>query len=268
MRPMLCRRSFFCTDMLKQRTLRSRAKAAAWHVLVSAAIAALAATLVFAFWYPGPYRLFSGGQSLFFLLTGVDVVMGPLLTFVVFDLKKGWPHLRRDLAVIGALQFTALVYGLYTVYEARPIAMVFEVDRFRVIAAVDVYTPELDKARPEYRSLPATGPWLLGTRAARAGQEQADALFKGVAGVDIGQRPIFWQPYADSMKDAAARARPVERLLKQYPQRESELRKRLLKMKADPSTARFLPLVARGDWVAILDTTGVLLGYLQVDGFF
>jgi len=254
--------------MLKRLALRQRVRAAGWHLLISAAVAALAATLVFGVWYPGDYRLLSGGRGLFFLVIGVDVVLGPLLTFAVFDLRKGWPHLRRDLTVIGVLQTTALIYGLHTVYVVRPIAMVFEVDRFRVISAGDVYLPELPNARPEYRSLPLTGPWLLGARTAAAGDERNDALFKGLDGIDTGQRPIFWQPYAESMKAAVAKSRPVSALLTHYPARAAEFRADLSEMKADAATARFLPLMARGDWITVLNADGAVLGHLQVDGFF
>jgi len=254
--------------MFSRFALRQRIRAAAWHLLISAAVAAVAAALVFGVWYPGPYRLLSGGRGLFFLLTGVDVVLGPLLTFAVFNLKKGWPHLRRDLAVVGLLQTAALLYGLHTVFLVRPIATVFEVDRFRVISADDVYTPELEKARPEYRTLPLSGPWLLGARPAAAGQESTEALFKGLSGVDTGQRPIFWRPYAESMKDAAAISRPVSALLGHYPARAAEFSAALSEMKADAATARFLPLMARGDWVVVLDPDGTVLGHLQADGFF
>ena len=69
----------------------------------------------------------------FFLVMSVDVVLGPVLTFAVFNRAKGVRHLRRDLAVIGVLQTAALAYGLHTVYIVRPVAMVFEVDRFRLV---------------------------------------------------------------------------------------------------------------------------------------
>jgi len=246
----------------------NRLRAAGIHLLISVLVAALAAALVFGLWYPGAYGLLSGGRNLFLLLIAVDILLGPLLTFVVFDLRKGWPHLRRDLAVIGTLQVVALAYGLHTVYVARPIATVFEVDRFRVITAGDVYMPELAKARPEYRNLPMSGPWLIGTRATLKGEEHTDALLKALEGVDIGQRPPFWQPYAESMKEAVAKSRPIDVLLKRYPLRASEFRARLSEMNADVATARFLPLVARGDWAVVLDASGEIRGYLQADAFF
>jgi len=254
--------------MLKRLDLRRRGRAAGLHLLISAAVAAMAAALVFGLWYPGLYRLASGGRDLFLLVTSVDVILGPLLTFAVFNMAKGWKHLRRDLAIIGVIQTAALVYGLHTVYIVRPIAMAFEVDRFRVIAAGDVYEPELPKARPEYRSLPLTGPWLLGTRAPKAGDEHTDAIFMGLQGIDRSNRPTFWQPYAESVPEVLAKSRPVSVLLSYYPARADEFRASLAEMKADPATVRFLPLAARGDWVIVLDAQGKVLGHLKADGFF
>ncbi|MEP6739357.1 MAG: TfpX/TfpZ family type IV pilin accessory protein [Caldimonas sp.] len=253
--------------MIKSLELRRRARAAGLHLLISALVAALAAVLVFGFWYPGPFRQLAGGRELFFLVTSVDVVLGPLLTFAVFNVGKGWKHLRRDLAVIGLLQTAALVYGLHTVYQVRPVAMVFEVDRLRMVIAADVHEPELPKARPEYRELPLTGPWLLGTRRPQAGAEHNEALFTALKGIDVGQRPLFWQPYEESRAEALARSKPLSGLLEHYAKRAPELRASLIEMKADESSARYLPVMARGDWSAVLDKTGNVLGYLPVDGF-
>jgi|EndMetStandDraft_4_1072995.scaffolds.fasta_scaffold21328_2 hypothetical protein len=249
-------------------TFRSRARAAAIHLGICAVVAALAAALVFLLWYPWPYRVISGGQGLFILVISVDLVLGPLLTFAVFDTVKGWRHLRRDLAVIGALQLAALVYGLNTVYAVRPAALVFEVDRFRAIAANEVYLPELQDAPEAYRHLPLIGPWVLGARRARTGDESNDALFKGLEGVDPGQRPKFWQPYQQSKADALARSRPVALLIRQYPTGKSEIEATLRGAKLSTDDARFLPLTARVQWVVLLDKEGNLAGFAPFDGFF
>lgn len=255
-------------NTLKRLNLRSRARAAALHLLISAAVALLAGALVFGLWYPGFYRTVSGGRDLFLLVTGVDVVLGPLLTFAVFNVAKGWKPLRRDLTAIGLVQIAALIYGMHTVYVVRPIALTFEVDRFRVIAAADVYKQELPQARPAYRSLPLTGPWLLGTRAPKPGAEHTDAVFIGLQGVNRADRPLFWQPYADSVPDVLARSRPLSALLAHYPARAAEFRARLSELQVDEATGRFLPLIARGDWVTVLDASGTVIGHLQADGFF
>ncbi len=247
---------------------RSKARAAAIHLIFSLALAVVCALLVFGLWYPGQFRQLAGGRELFLLVTSVDVVMGPLLTLAVFDRSKSKAHLAIDLTVVVALQMSALAYGLYTVFVARPVAIVFEVDRLRLITAFDVHRPELASAPKEYRELPLLGPWLLGARAPRTPAEHTDALFMGLKGIDTGARPIFWQPYAASKATALAKSRPIAILIAKEPQRADDTRQRLAALGADESSARFLPAQARGDWSAVLDKTGEVLGYLPVDGFF
>ena len=254
--------------MLKQMNLRRRFLAAGIHLLISMAIAGFAALLVFWLLYPGPFRRLAGGRDLFLLVTSVDVVLGPFLTFAVFNIAKSTKHLRHDLAVIGLIQAAALAYGLHTVYIVRPVAMVFEVDRLRLVTANDVTPEELVKGAPEYRTLPSTGPWLLGTRTPKRGDEHNDALFTGLRGLDIGYRPLFWQPYEKSVPDAIERSKPMALLLSHYPKQADELRQRLRAIGANEPTSRFLPTIARGDWVAVIDKAGAVLGYLPVDGFF
>src|SRR5690349_15163657 len=103
---------------------RSRAKAAAIHLSLSAAVAGLGAYLVFGLWFPLPYRNMAGGQTLFNLVVSVDLVMGPALTFVAFNRSKRTQVLVRDLAIIGIMQLAALAYGLHVMFIARPVALV------------------------------------------------------------------------------------------------------------------------------------------------
>lgn len=247
---------------------RSRLKASAIHLLISLVVALAAAVLVFAVWYPWPYREISGGQGLFLLVVSVDLVLGPLLTFAIFDLAKGWRHLKRDLAVIGLLQLAALGYGIHTVFVVRPVALVFEVDRFRAISAMDVHRVELPKAPEAYRQLPLDGPWLLGTRRPEAGSERNEAIFMGITGIDVAQRPTLWQPYERSKADAVARARPASALFKQYPAQRAELEALFRDLKVSAADIRFLPLQARLSWVVLLNGGGDVIGFAPVDGFF
>lgn len=123
-------------------------------------------------------------------------------------------------------------------------------------------------ARAEYRQLPLAGPWLLGTRPPKDREERQSALFMGLDGVDISQRPRFWQPYAESASAALSKSRPLSVLLAQYPQQSAPLRERLIELKVDADTARFLPLMARGDWVVVIDAAGSPVEFVAVDGFF
>lgn len=63
-------------------------KIAAVHLAFSLILAAVLAVLIFSVWYPYPYIFLSGGLSLFAILIAVDLVCGPVLTFVLFSSKK------------------------------------------------------------------------------------------------------------------------------------------------------------------------------------
>ncbi len=249
-------------------SLRARLKAALVHLVASAAVATLAAGLVFGLWYPGDFRRFAGGQGLFLLLVSVDVVMGPLLTAVAWNPTKGRAHLRRDLITIVALQLAALAYGLHTVYVARPVALVYEADRFRSISAQEVEQAELPSAAEPYRQLPLGGPWYLGTRTPKAGDERNDALFKAIEGADLAQRPLFWQPYDASRSTALGKSRSIAVLLAKNPAAAAAIREHLAELGLAEAEARFVPLAARGDWVVVLDAQGRIRGYMPYDGFF
>ena len=75
---------------------KGRLRASGIHLGISLCIATLAAVVVFGLWYPYPYREISGGRSLFMLVVCVDVVMGPLITLLIFSTKKTRRHLAAD----------------------------------------------------------------------------------------------------------------------------------------------------------------------------
>jgi hypothetical protein len=82
------------------------------------------------FWYPEPYFTASGGWQGLKIVALVDIVLGPLLTFVVFNKAKPRKELFIDISLIVALQLSALLWGINTVYQQRPVAIVFWDDRF------------------------------------------------------------------------------------------------------------------------------------------
>lgn len=60
------------------------------------------------------------------ILIGVDLVLGPLLTFIVFNTEK--KSLPIDLTIIGMIQAACLCVGLWLVYNERPIAQLLADD--------------------------------------------------------------------------------------------------------------------------------------------
>ncbi len=249
---------------------KMRFKAAIVHLCISIVLAILAALLVFFVWYPYPYREISGGRTLFLLIVAVDVIMGPLLTFAVFDTRKPRKALIRDLCVIGALQLAALGYGLWTVAAARPVHLVFEMDRFRVVHAIDVPTELLEKASPALRSLPVTGPTLLSVRPFRDARESMEATMAALAGVPIGSRPELWQDYKKARPEIVSRAKPLAELKARFPARSAEI-DAVLKSSGTrlPNAVGYLPMMGRDTfWTVLLDTTTLeVIAFVPIDSF-
>ncbi|MFV1992657.1 MAG: hypothetical protein ACC635_02040 [Acidiferrobacterales bacterium] len=55
----------------------------------------------------------------------VDVVLGPLLTFIVFNYKKPRNKIIFDLSIIVVIQIGALIWGVNAIYNGRPVVIVY-----------------------------------------------------------------------------------------------------------------------------------------------
>lgn len=180
----------------------ARLKAFLLHLAASALVALLALLLVFKLWYPAPLHAALGVTHILLLLLLIDVVLGPLLTLLIY--KVGKKTLVMDLTIIAALQLAALGYGLWTVAEGRPDWIVYNVDRFDVVTAVDIDTRQLDEARTQYRNAPPrTGPQWVGALKPYDPEQSNNILFEAVqGGSDIAQRPnLYLQKPCDSARN-------------------------------------------------------------------
>lgn len=239
---------------------RDRFKASGIHFSISLSVAALAALLVFSVWYPYPYRDISGGRELFLILVTVDVILGPLLTFSIFDRRKSRRALAFDFSAIGLTQLAALGYGLWVVFAARPVHLVFEYDRFRVVHAVEVPQELLPKTPPGIDALPLTGPTMLPLRPT-TGSERADAVMAELAGTPTAARPDFWQPYEAARASVLQQAKPVSALKQRFPAQATLIEQGIAASGRPAERLLYLPLYGRKEfWTALIDpdTTQVL----------
>lgn len=221
----------------------NRWQAAAIHLALSALIAATAFGLIVALWYPGAYFEAMGGRDLLILLVGVDVCIGPLLTLVVFDPAK--KELRRDLAIIAAVQFVALAYGAWVTFNARPVYLVFAKDHFDVVAASELDAADLAAAAPEYRSLSLTGPRVVGARMPEDVNERNAVIFATTAGKDLQNFPKYYLPYDEVSAEAKKSAKPLNALLKKHPESLDAIRAAAVAAGRPESLLLYVPLRAR-----------------------
>lgn len=101
----------------------SRYLATFYHFLVSLAVFVVLAWFIFFRWFPDFFYAIDGGWEGLRIIILVDLVLGPLLTLIVF--KAGKPGLLFDLILIGIVQVVCLAGGIYIVYNERPTFFVF-----------------------------------------------------------------------------------------------------------------------------------------------
>ncbi|MES2581526.1 MAG: TfpX/TfpZ family type IV pilin accessory protein, partial [Pseudomonadota bacterium] len=231
-----------------------RVRAGLLHLGLSLLVAALAALLVFGLWYPYPYRETSGGRELFQLLVAVDVVVGPLITLVIFDPRKPWRVMRRDLAVVGLVQLAALGYGLWTVYAARPVHLVFEYHRFQVVHAIDIPPASLQQAPAALQALPITGPTPLSLRPFKDNSEMMEATTQAMAGLPQAAMPRLWRGYADARDEVLRAAKPLAELKARFPAQTPLIDATITATGRPQDALAFVPMIDRQQyWTVLVD---------------
>ncbi|GGH52431.1 fimb protein [Comamonas phosphati] len=249
--------------------LKIRLRASGIHLGISLCIAALAAVLVFGLWYPYPYREISGGRELFLLVVAVDVVMGPLITLAIFNRAKPRRELLLDFTMVGLLQIAALTYGLWTVFMARPVHLVFEYSRMSVVHAIDLDTNLLSKAPPDLQRLPLTGPTVIALRPFKDSAEQLEATLAALNGGSLSTRTDLWQTYTSATAEILKAAKPATELNARFPQKATQIDQAILATGRPAASLRYLPLLDRkAAWTVLIDAVSVKpLGFLPLDSF-
>lgn len=256
--------------MSVQKRVRAASRAVLFHFTLSLCVALSAAVLVFFVWYPFPFRDLAGGRELFFLIITVDVVCGPLLTMVLFNPEKSRRELILDLSLVVLIQVGALLYGIYTLALARPVYLVYEVDRFRVVAAADV---QLDQLHPEnggMQILPWTGPKVIGVREPRDSEEKLKSLELSLQGIEPSVRPGWWVSYDQNKPQIKQRAKPVSVLRASHSSEEEKINDAVRQSGLKEIDLGWVPVTSfkSSSWIALIEMkTGEVKAFAPIDAF-
>ncbi|MFM9884302.1 MAG: hypothetical protein ACKVQT_14850 [Burkholderiales bacterium] len=117
------------------------------HLTISAALVFSLAAMVYLVWYPPPYFEYDGASNIMRVVIFVDLILGPLLTMVVF--RRGKKELKRDLGIIASIQLVAFVCGAGLMMQYRPAFVVYADDTFYAVRWPDVAAHTKDHARLE-----------------------------------------------------------------------------------------------------------------------
>jgi hypothetical protein len=238
------------------------------HFGVTLLLAAIAAALIFLVWYPRPFDTMIGGTELFVLIVGSDLVLGPLMSLVLYNSRKTRRALLFDYTLVGVLQLAALAYGISIMADARPVYVAYSKDRYEIVLAGDLKEKELAAARdPRFARVPWTGPEYVAV--VISSKDYQDALFEALAGNEEHQRPKFYVPYASQLGAVRKHAKPLAVLEEKKPQAKSLIQAALRGEPKPQGEYKWLPVRHfRGFWTAIVDdANGEVVAWVDLDPY-
>jgi hypothetical protein len=244
----------------------TRYKAAGIHFGLSMLVAIILVALMLFLWYPSPYFAAMGGAKLLILIVSIDVVVGPIITLIIFNPKK--KSLPFDLAVVACLQLAAFVYGASVMYDSRPVYNVYYNGRFDVVSPSRVPMEEFAKVKlEEFKQLPLTGPKLVAAQEPATVAEINHIVLHKTATADIAAFPQYLVPYetnSPNAKEAGLRAKPLAELRQKDPSAIPTLDTFIKDHNLEAGKVGYLPVVTRKtNMVAIVDrASGKLHGFV------
>ena len=176
----------------------SRLTAFAIHLGISLLVFAVLAWIILYRWFPDFFFAIDGGWEGLRIIIAVDLVLGPLLTLIVY--RAGKPGLKTDLTLIGVFQALCLAGGMWVVYSERPLAFVYVDGHFYSMSA-DSYR-EYEQPVPDLRGLP--GPWPKRVQIAIPDDPHEQSALRGEAftsGQPLRVLSERYEPFAMNMEE-------------------------------------------------------------------
>lgn len=216
------------------------------HLSISAMIALLVISIIFFVWYPSPLAQAVGVTHIFLMLLTIDVIIGPILGFIVY--KEGKKTLKMDLTVIILLQIAALGFGIYSIEQGRPAWLVYNVDRFELVRKNELVDTNIQQAQPQFQKPSWFKPQYVATEFAKDTQQRNDEMFaEAFGGISIAQKPERYVPLDKVKNQIQKRALPLKELEQYNP--KTDVEKTLAKY---PKADAWLPLKANAVDMVIL----------------
>jgi hypothetical protein len=232
--------------------LMNRWKASGIHFLISITVIGLIAAYIIYFWYPPALISMAKADRILFLLGGIDLVVGPLLTLIVYKPKK--PSLRFDLTVITMCQIGFLAYGLNFIYQSRPVFMVAVHDRFDMVFANEIDVNDLAKSTlPEAKQLGITSPKLVAAIPPSDNETRMSIAMDALGGgKDIQARPQYYAPYGKIKSLLLGKSFPITVGKTTTPENAALLLSAAKAYNKSPEDVRYVLIVSRRGVAAML----------------
>ena len=181
-----------------------RIKIALRNLYISQALILFFLFYAYLTWYPYSFSQLGGFKKTAATLLLVDLVLGPLLVFIIF--KEGKKYLKFDINVLLLIQIIAFIYGAYALFLQHPAYVVFHKNQFKLINVSHLYP-----SQPWFKQLKTSffsSPKLVITQFPNNTTEQLQlALDIDINGKpDIERRPELFKPIENHLNDILTRS--------------------------------------------------------------
>lgn len=193
--------------------LKSKFKALAIHLGISAAIFVPLLWLIWFVWFPPPCFFTDGGWQGVRIMLVVDMVIGPVLTFLVFNPSKTRLALTVDYTFICLVQAAALLYGYVSVESKRVMAVAYHEGVFTAVTKDRYQEQHFDRA--EWAALGDGAPYWVYARDPKNADEQAAVMaFAFTAGIAPHELFLLYDPLSAHAAQMKAGGEDYSALLK------------------------------------------------------
>ncbi len=251
--------------------MKFRFKAFGLHVTASTCLFVLSLGTLYFGWYRWPGWYLTGATTIVLMMAGIDVVLGPLLTFIIANPAKPRRELARDIAIIATVQLAAMGYGLTTLWHGRPLYYTFSTRFLEMVQASDLSPEQIDlgrKLNPDFAPHWYTRPrWIYAPlpKDDKVAQQIVRSTIGG--GDDVIQMPRYFRPWEDGVAELRKQLRPVAKMTELGVDDKEVAGRRMSEFGVKADQPVTLPMLGRGKpLVGVIDpATGKIRALLRVD---
>jgi hypothetical protein len=207
-----------------------RLRALGLHLFWSAVVLTLVLGSLYMGWYRWPGWYLAHALPVVLILAGVDLAVGPMLTFVIARSSKPRRELTRDIATIVAVQLAALSYGTWSLWQGRPVYYAYSEGVLQLVQAYDVNPHEAALAReqnlelaPHWYSVPR---WIWAPLPQDPSEHDRIVRSAMAGGYDVISMPQLFKPWEQGLPELHRQLKKIDDL-----RFFSDAEKKVLKMR-------------------------------------
>jgi hypothetical protein len=242
--------------------MQFRLKALGLHLVSSAIALGLILGMLYFCWYRWPGWYLADAVKVIGIMAGVDVVIGPLLTFVIASPSKRRAELARDIGVIVVVQLIALGYGTTSLWNGRPLYYAFSETVLQVVQAYDISPEEATWGREQNPTLAAhwySLPRWVWAPLPQDPAERQKIINSAVSGnTDIVGMPRYFKSWESGLPELKTKLKKIDDVGYFMPKQKAQLKAEVQAAGFSADQPNAIPFTGRGrPLLAVFDGTSL-----------